>query len=77
MAIRLGIAGRRGLVYMPGLLDMEDGFIRTDEVMRTNQPGIFAAGDIRVTPLRQISTAVGDATMAAYSAYQYVVHEGH
>jgi thioredoxin reductase (NADPH) len=62
--------------WLAGLLDMEEGFIRTDEMMRTNQPGIFAAGDIRVTPLRQISTAVGDATMAAYSAYQYVAHEG-
>ncbi len=62
--------------WLAGLLDMEDGFIRTDEFMRTNQPGIFAAGDIRVTPLRQISTAVGDATMAAYSAYQYVLREG-
>jgi len=60
--------------WLQGLLEMEDGFIRTDELMRTNQPGLFAAGDIRVTPLRQISTAVGDATMAAYSAYQYVVH---
>jgi len=63
--------------WLEGLLDMAEGFIRTDEMMRTNQPGIFAAGDIRVTPLRQISTAVGDATMAAYAAYQYVMHEGH
>jgi len=40
--------------------------------MCTSQPGIFAAGDIRNTPLRQIATAVGDASIAAYSAYQYV-----
>lgn len=59
--------------WLEGLLAMRDGFILTDELMRTNQPGIFAAGDIRVTPLRQISTAVGDATIAAYSAYQYVL----
>lgn len=59
--------------WLQGLLDMEEGFIKTDEEMRTNRPGIFACGDIRVTPLRQISTAVGNATMAAYSAYQYVM----
>ncbi|NLO73084.1 MAG: NAD(P)/FAD-dependent oxidoreductase, partial [candidate division WS1 bacterium] len=34
--------------------------------------GLFAAGDVRETPLRQITTAVGDATLAAYSAYQYL-----
>ena len=52
---------------------MEEGFIVTDELMQTSQPGIFACGDIRVTPLRQISTAVGDATHAAHAAYQYVL----
>lgn len=61
--------------WLEGLLRMQDGFIITDELMRTNQPGIFAAGDIRVTPLRQISTAVGDATIAAYSAYQHVMRQ--
>jgi len=45
--------------------------------MRTNQPGIFAAGDIRDTVIRQVTTAVGDAAIAAYSAYQYVAqHRG-
>jgi thioredoxin reductase (NADPH) len=60
--------------WLEGLVEMEDGFIKTDEEMHTNQPGIFAAGDIRVTQLRQISTAVGNATWAAYSAYQHVMH---
>ncbi|NPV46778.1 MAG: FAD-dependent oxidoreductase [Armatimonadetes bacterium] len=59
--------------WLEGLLEMEDGFIKTDAMMATNQPGIFACGDIRVTPLRQITTAVGDATLAAYAAYQYVL----
>lgn len=58
--------------WLAELLVMEDGFIITDSEMRTSQEGIFACGDIRVTPLRQISTAVGDATLAAHSAYQYV-----
>jgi thioredoxin reductase (NADPH) len=60
--------------WLAGLLDMEDGFVLTHDLVETNQPGIFACGDIRVTPLRQISTAVGEATRAAYAAYQYVLH---
>lgn len=59
--------------WLEGIVDLEDGFVVTDSHMQTNQPGIFACGDIRVTHLRQISTAVGDATLAAHSAYQYVL----
>ena len=58
--------------WLSGLLELHNGFIVTDQDMRTNQPGIFAAGDIRNTPLRQVATAVGDAAIAAHSAYQYV-----
>lgn len=59
--------------WLADIIQLEDGFIVTDQFMNTNQPGIFACGDIRVTHLRQISTAVGDATIAAHSAYQYVL----
>ncbi len=63
--------------WLGGLVELADGFIATNTNMQTNQLGIFAAGDIRDTPLRQIATAVGDATIAAYSAYQYVArHRG-
>lgn len=59
--------------WLAGVIDLEDGFVVTDQFMSTSQPGIFACGDIRVTHLRQISTAVGDATIAAHAAYQYVL----
>jgi thioredoxin reductase (NADPH) len=59
--------------WLADIVRLEDGFIVTDTFMATNQPGIFACGDIRVTHLRQISTAVGEATLAAHSAYQYVL----
>jgi thioredoxin reductase (NADPH) len=50
----------------------EYGFITTDLNMRTSVQGVFAAGDVRSTPLRQIATAVGDAALAAYSAEHYI-----
>ena len=50
----------------------ETGFIITDLAMGTSQPGVFAAGDVRNTPIRQIATAVGDAAIAAYSAERYI-----
>ena len=48
------------------------GFILTDTEMKTSVPGVFAAGDIRSVPTRQIAGAVGDGAMAAYSAQQYI-----
>ena len=49
-----------------------DGFIRTDREMKTNVKGIFAAGDVRDTPLRQIVTAASDGAVAAVSAINYI-----
>jgi len=50
----------------------EGGFIITDQHMATSVPGVFAAGDVRDTPLRQIATAVGDAAIAVHSAENYI-----
>jgi len=50
----------------------QQGFIITNQKMETSVPGIFAAGDCRVTPLRQVATAVGDAAIAATMAEEYV-----
>jgi thioredoxin reductase (NADPH) len=40
--------------------------------MRTNLPGVFAAGDVRVKTLRQIVTACADGATAASSAEKYI-----
>ena len=50
----------------------ESDFILTNENMETSIPGVFAAGDVRSKSLRQISTAVGDAAVAAFSAEHYI-----
>lgn len=49
-----------------------DGFIETDALLRTSLPGVFAAGDVRTTPLRQIATAVGDGALAAMQAHDHL-----
>lgn len=41
------------------------GYIQTDERMRTNVPGVYAVGDVRSKPYRQITTATADGTIAA------------
>ncbi len=50
----------------------ESGHIITDQKMETRTPGLFAAGDVRSQFTRQISNAVGDATIAALAAAAYV-----
>ena len=56
-----------------GFLDLDDmGFIKVDENLQTSVPGVFAAGDVRVTPLRQIISAASDGAVAAYSAGKYL-----
>lgn len=50
----------------------KDGYVITDEKMRTNQSGVFACGDIRVKSLRQIVTACSDGAIAAISAFEYI-----
>ncbi|GAA0177519.1 thioredoxin-disulfide reductase [Clostridium sediminicola] len=55
-----------------GQIEMEHGYIVTDQDMKTNIEGVFAAGDIRVKSLRQVITAAGDGAIAAVNAERYV-----
>lgn len=49
-----------------------DGYIVTDRFMRTNIAGVYAAGDVRDTPLRQVVTAAADGAVAATTAIHYI-----
>ena len=48
------------------------GFIITDETMKTSIDGVFAVGDVRKTPLRQVITAASDGAIGAVYAIKYV-----
>ena len=69
--VAVGILPRTELVKEQVELD-GGGFIVTDKNMQTSIPGVFAAGDIRNTPLRQVVTACADGAVAATKAVEYV-----
>ena len=48
------------------------GFILTDETMKTSVDGVFAVGDVRRTPLRQVITAASDGAVGAVYAVKYL-----
>ncbi|KPK32521.1 MAG: thioredoxin reductase [Nitrospira bacterium SG8_35_1] len=50
----------------------EQGFIKTDEEMRTRVPGVMAAGDIRSKTVRQIINGAGEGAVAAIAAEHYL-----
>ena len=49
-------------------LELDNGYIPTNEKMETAIPGVYAAGDIRVKQVRQVATAVADGAIAAINA---------
>ena len=50
----------------------EQGYIVTDGMLRTSLPGVFACGDARANPLKQIAMAVGEGALAAVQAERYL-----
>jgi len=58
-----------------GKVDMDRGYILTDENMRTSTRGVYAAGDCRVKPLRQVITAAADGAVAAMHIERYLSEE--
>jgi thioredoxin reductase (NADPH) len=50
----------------------EAGYIITNERMETSIPGLYAVGDVRNTPFRQLVVAAGDGAIAAHAASQYI-----
>lgn len=58
---------------LQGQLELDaDGYIPADETTRTAIPGVFAAGDVRTKPLRQIVTAAADGAVASKFVEAYL-----
>jgi thioredoxin reductase (NADPH) len=51
-----------------GVIELENGYIKSTDGVHTNVEGIYVAGDTRVKELRQLTTAVGDGALAATKA---------
>jgi len=69
--VAVGILPRTELVR--GQVDLDEGgFVVTDRFLETSVPGVFAAGDVRDTPLRQVVTACADGAIAATKAVEYI-----
>lgn len=59
-----------------GLITTDDGYVKVNEAMETNIPGLFAAGDCTSAMPRgfkQIQIAAAHGAIAAYSAYNYIL----
>lgn len=62
--------------WLGNLIELDEhGYIPTDENMRTNLPGIYAAGDVRTKLLRQVVTAAADGAIAAFHAEKYIENQ--
>ncbi|MCA1645195.1 MAG: NAD(P)/FAD-dependent oxidoreductase [Chloroflexi bacterium] len=59
-------------IFGPEFPKDHQGFLITDDKMETIVPGLYVCGDVRSQYVRQISNAVGDATIAAVAATRYI-----
>lgn len=68
----VGTSPNLGFLEESQLERVAGGWIKADSHLSTSVPGIFVAGDVRDTPLRQVVTAAGDGALAAMSAYHWI-----
>ncbi len=62
--------------FLEGVVDLtEGGYVETTKQMETNQPGVYAVGDVRNKVVRQVITAAGDGATAAVMAQGYIEEE--
>jgi len=62
--------------FLPeGLAKDDYGYLLTDEHMQTNFPGVYAIGDVRQKPIRQVTTAVGDGGIVITGIEAYLAEE--
>jgi thioredoxin reductase (NADPH) len=69
--IAIGVEAQSDLAKKAGIELKKDNCIKVSRNQETNFPGIYAAGDV-TGGIRQVTTAVGEATTAAMNAYLYI-----
>lgn len=73
--VNIGVEPRTQL-YKNDIALAKSGHIIAGETCETNIKGVFAAGDIRTKPIRQLTTAAADGTVAALLAEKYIAEKG-
>ena len=68
----VAVGQKPSVEFLDGIAADDKGYILTDDEMRTNLDGVFAAGDVRKKPLRQVVTAAADGAVAAESVIKYL-----
>ena len=69
----VSVGRRPATALLEGQLELDDaGYVVADESTATGIPGVYAAGDVRAKPLRQIVTAVADGSVAVHMAESYL-----
>jgi len=72
-AVFVAIGTKPESALIAGQLETDrEGFVSAGEDTKTNLSGVFAAGDLRRKPLRQVITAASDGAVAAYQALAYL-----
>ena len=68
------VAGSKPITdYLEGQIECnEDGGVKVNDEMMTNKPGVFAIGDIRNTPFKQVVVAASDGCVAAMGIDRYL-----
>ena len=61
-----------GLVGPLGVPLDETGYVKTNDRMETPVPGLYAVGDVRASPFRQLVVAASEGAIAAHAAGQYI-----
>ena len=67
-----GSVPKTALIKELGAALDETGYVITDQSMASSVPGLFAAGDVRSSPFRQVVVAAGEGAVAAHSAAMYL-----
>jgi thioredoxin reductase (NADPH) len=70
--IFIGSDPKSGLVEPLGVTRDDVGYVETNQRMETSVPGLYAVGDVRATPFRQLVVAAGEGAIAAHAAGQYI-----